>query len=132
MIRIFAAALLLLTGGGSAVQRQSEPAVSGVQLKAAIDNLGKFDAATRSAAARTVRRAAPAQAVPALMEAAAGHSDGYVRFRALVLLSGFNDPRARDVMRSALDDPNDRLRAVAYTYFEHNQEPGMAARLLRR
>ena len=131
MIRILAAALLLLTGGGSAVQRQSEPGVSGVQLKAAIDNLGKFDATTRSAAARTVRRAAPAQAIPALMEAAAGHSDGYVRFRALVLLSGFNDPRARDVMSSALDDPNDRLRAVAYAYFEHNQEPGMPARLVR-
>ena len=49
-----------------------------------------------------------------------------------MLLSGFNDPRARDVMSSALDDPNDRLRAVAYAYFEHNQEPGMAARLLAR
>ena len=57
------------------------------------------------------------------MEAAAGHADGYVRFRALVLLSGFNDPRARDVMSTSLDDPNDRLRAVAYAYFEHNPEP---------
>jgi HEAT repeat protein len=101
-------------------------------LKPAIDNLGKFDVLVRSAAARAVRRAPAAQAVPALMEAAAGHTDGYVRFRALVLLSGFNDPRARELMSTALDDPNDRLRTVAYAYFEHNTERGMSARLLKK
>ncbi len=102
------------------------------QLKTAIDNLGKFDVAVRSAAARAVRRSPAAQAVPALRDAAAGHTDGYVRFRALVLLSGFNDPRAREVMSTALDDPNDRLRTVAYAYFEHNTERGMSARLLKK
>ena len=76
----------------------------------------------RRPARSAARRAA--QAVPALIEAVAGHADGYVRFRALVLLSGFNDPRARDVMSTSLDDPNDRLRAVAYAYFEHNPERG--------
>jgi len=101
-------------------------------LRASIDNLGKFDDATRAAAAKAVRRAPAAQAVPALIEAASSHADGYVRFRALVLLSGFNDPRAREVMSSALDDPNDRLRTVAYGYFEHNLENGMAARLLKK
>lgn len=101
-------------------------------LHVAIDNLGKFDDATRTAAAKAVRRAPAAQAVPALIEAASSHTDGYVRFRALVLLSGFNDPRAREVMSSALDDPNDRLRTVAYAYFEHNLENGMAARLLKK
>jgi HEAT repeat protein len=101
-------------------------------LSAAINNLGKFDDATRTAAARTVRRAEPAQAVPALLDAAASHTDGYVRFKALVLLSGFNDPRAREVMATALDEPNDRLRTVAYAYFEHNKERGMAARLLKK
>jgi HEAT repeat protein len=98
---------------GQAPASRDQP-ISPAQLKAAIDNLGKFDAATRTTAARAVRRAPPAQAVPALMEAAAGHADGYVRFRALVLLSGFNDPRARESMSTALDDPNDRLRTVAY------------------
>ena len=121
-----AAVLLSLLLAGTQPQ-----AVTPAQLAAAIGNLGKFDDATRGAASRTVRRAAPAQAVPALIEAASTHPDGYVRFRALVLLSGFNDPRARDVMVAALDDPNDRLRAVAYAYFEHNPEPGMAGRLLR-
>src|SRR5690348_12211864 len=62
-------------------------------LQAAINNLGKFDDATRTAAAKVVRRADPAQAIPALIEAASNHADGYVRFKALVLLSGFNDPR---------------------------------------
>jgi HEAT repeat protein len=128
---VSACALLLVQAASSARGGQAEPVVTAAQLKAAIDNLGKFDAPTRTSAARTVRRAAPAQAVPALMEAAKEHADGYVRFRALVLLSGFNDPRARDVMLASLDDPNDRLRAVAYAYFEHNPEPGMAARLLK-
>ena len=100
-------------------------------LKGAIDNLGKFEAPVRIAASRDVRRAPAAQAVPALMTAASGHADGYVRFRALVLLAGFNDARAREVMSSALDDPNDRLRTVAYAYFEHNRERGMSARLLK-
>jgi HEAT repeat protein len=103
-----------------------------VNLRASIDNLGKFDDATRIAAAKAVRRAPAAQAVPALIEAASSHTDGYVRFRALVLLSGFNDPRAREVMSAALDDPNDRLRTVAYGYFEHNPENGMSARLLKK
>jgi len=106
-------------------------AQTGGGLKGAIDNLGKFDAPVRTAASREVRRAPAAQAVPALMTAASGHADGYVRFRALVLLAGFNDPRAREVMLSALEDPNDRLRTVAYAYFEHNPERGMSARLLK-
>ena len=117
------------SGSQRAAPSSQAPAAT---LKTAIDNLGKFDDATRIAAARVVRRAPPAQAVPALMEAASGHTDGYVRFRALVLLSGFNDPRARDVMSTALDDPNDRLRTVAYGYFEHNLENGMTARLLKK
>lgn len=100
-------------------------------LAAAIDKLGKFEAPVRVAASREVRRAPAAQAVPALIEAASGHADGYVRFRALVLLAGFNDPRAREVMSAALDDPNDRLRTVAYAYFEHHKERGMSARLMK-
>jgi len=102
-----------------------------VPLQTAIDRLGKFEAPIRVAASREVRRAPAAQAVPALIAAASGHADGYVRFRALVLLAGFNDARAREVMSSALDDPNDRLRTVAYAYFEHNKERGMSARLLK-
>ena len=104
--------------------------VSPEQLKAAIDQLGKLDFATRMNAARTVRRAASAQAVPALIEAVTGHADGYVRFRALVLLSGFNDGRTRSVVLPLISDANDRVRATAYTWFEYNKAPDAIPQLL--
>jgi HEAT repeat protein len=107
-----------------------ETVVSPEQLKAAIGNLGTVEYAVRTGAARTIRRAPAATAVPALLEAIAGHPDGYVRFRSLILLSGFNDPRTRDVMAQALTATNDRLRAVAYAFFEHNVDPRMLPRLL--
>ncbi len=105
-------------------------AVSPAQLQAAIDKLGDLDYATRTAASRTVRRTATAQAVAALLQAVAEHTDGYVRYRALVLLTGFNDPRAKDAMRESLVSPNDRLRAVAYSFFEHNPDRSMAPQFL--
>ena len=113
---------------GATVFAQQEPsqpqAVSAAELKAAIDSLGNLDYNTRTNASRTVRRLPGAQAVPALIQTVSDHPDGYVRYRALVLLTGFNDPRARDVMREALASPNDRLRTVAYSFFAHN--PGRA------
>ena len=104
--------------------------VTAEQVRAAIDKLGNLDFPTRSAAARTVRRADAAVAVPALLSAVKQHADQYVRFRALVILSGFNDPRTRDVMVAALSDKNDRMRTVAYTYFERNPDPAVIPRLL--
>ena len=59
------------------------------------------------------------------MRAVAEHADGYVRYRALVLLTGFNDPRTTDAMRESLASPNDRLRAVAYSFFEHHPDRAM-------
>jgi HEAT repeat protein len=104
--------------------------VTPAQLAAAIDKLGTLEFTDRMAAARTTRRADPAMAVPALLKAVESHADGFVRFRALVLLSGFNDPRTRDIMRGSLGLKNDRLRAVAYTYFEHNPDPSVIPKLL--
>ena len=66
--------------------------------------------------------------MPALLQAVAEHADGYVRYRALVLLTGFNDPRTKDAMRESLASPNDRLRTVAYSFFEHNPDPAMVPR----
>jgi HEAT repeat protein len=40
-------------------------------------------------------------------------------------LTGFNDPRTKDAMREALASPNDRLRTVAYSFFEHNPDRAM-------
>jgi HEAT repeat protein len=118
---------------GPAMAAGQEPARDAVtlpQLRAAIDKLGSVDFPVRTDAARTVRRAPAAMAVPVLMQAVTEHADGYVRFRALVLLSGFNDPRSRDVMIEALASPNDRLRTVAYGYFEHAADPSILPRLL--
>jgi HEAT repeat protein len=105
-------------------------AISPAQLEAAIDKLGDLDYATRTTASRTLRRTAAPQAVSALLRAVAEHADGYVRYRALVLLTGFNDPRTIDAMRESLKSPNDRLRTVAYSFFEHNSDRSMIPDLL--
>jgi len=130
--RVFLCAVCVLCSVGVlGVGVSQEPAapqtVSPAQLKAAIDKLGDLDYATRTSASKTVRRAAAAQAVPALIQAVSDHPDGYVRYRALVLLTGFNDPRAVASMRESLASPNDRLRAVAYRFFEHNPDRSMIA-----
>lgn len=116
---------------GHAAQAPPSKATSGAELQAAIDKLGSLDYPVRAAASRTVRRAPAEQAVPVLLQAATEHADGYVRFRALVLLAGFKDPRTTDAMRAALKDPNDRLREVAYGFFEHNPDASLAPLLLK-
>jgi hypothetical protein len=104
-------------------------------LAAAIDQLVSFDFPIRTEAARVVRRSPAATAVPALAAAARDHKDGYVRYRALVLLAGFGDASARSTMRALLSDPNDRVRAVTYGWFEHDLDrdvlPGLIAALDR-
>src|SRR6266852_183477 len=115
----------------AAAQEPATPqSVSPAQLQAAIGKLGDLDYATRTTASRTVRRTASAQAVPALLQAVAEQPDGYVRYRALVLLTGFNDPRTKDSMRESLVSPNDRLRIVAYSFFEHNPDRAMIPQFL--
>lgn len=104
--------------------------VPAAQLQAAIGTLGNLDYTTRMNAARTVRRTSAPRAVPALLQAVSEHADGYVRYRALVLLTGFNDPRTKDAMRESLNSPNDRLRAVAYSFFEHNPDRALVPTLL--
>src|SRR5476649_2811312 len=104
--------------------------VSPAQLQAAIAKLGDLDYGARTAASRTVRRTANAQAVPALLQAVSEQADGYVRYRALVLLTGFNDPRTFDAMHESLASPNDRLRTVAYSFFEHNPDRAMVPQFM--
>src|SRR4029077_17039708 len=119
---------------GDRLARTQEPAapqaVSQANLQAAIDNLGKLDYTTRTTASLTIRRTPASQAVPALVQAARTHEDGYVKYRALVLLTGFNDPGTDAVMREARSSANDRLRTVAYEYFEHHPDPSMIPELL--
>ena len=122
-MKILILALLLASAGP--IQE-----VSQADLETAINQLGSLQYPVRAQASRTVRRAPVASAVPALVEAASAHTDGYTRFRALVLLTGFNDPRADAVMLQLLADPNDRVRAVAYGWFEHRPNPAAIAKML--
>jgi HEAT repeat protein len=120
-----------LAGASAAFVQERGPAPTTAQeLAAAINRLGDIDYAARAKAGRVVRRAPAAQAVPALLEAIRGHKDGYIRFRSLVLLTGFNDPRTTEQMVELLGSPNDRLREVAYGYFEHRPDRTLTARLL--
>ena len=127
-----AAAQTPATGRASAPRAETtrETPLTPEQLKAAIDRLGTVDYAARTAAARAMRRAPVATVAPALIDAVSHHPDGYVRFRALVLVSGMNDPRTHDVMVQALSSPNDRLRAAGYAYFEHNADPQLVPTML--
>ena len=40
-----------------------------------------------------------------------------------MLLSGYDDPRVPDAMEQAMGEVNDRLRTVAYQYFERHPSP---------
>jgi len=122
---------VVLSSAALAAQEPSGPQpVSPAQLQAAIGKLGDLNYETRTTASRTVRRTASAQAVPALLQAVAEQPDGYVRYRSLVLLTGFNDPRTIDAMRESLASPNDRLRIVAYSFFEKNPDRAMVPQFL--
>jgi HEAT repeat protein len=113
-----------------AAQERGPTPTTPEQIRAAIDKLGDLDYPTRMAAGRTIRRAPTAPAVTALLQAATEHADGYVRFRALTLLTGYADPRTEDVMEAAMLSPNDRLREVAYAYFEMHPRPALAPKML--
>jgi HEAT repeat protein len=115
-------AAIPVTAAPAPQEPPSPQPVRAAELQAAIDKLGDLDYEIRTNASRTVRRTPAAQAVPALRRAVSEHKDGYVRYRALVLLTGFNDPRTFDSMREVLTSPNDRLRTVAYSFFEHHPE----------
>jgi HEAT repeat protein len=124
--------LLLIAVGAEGVRTQERgpTPLSPAELQAAIGKLGDLDYPTRMKSGRAIRRAPGAVAVPALLDAAREHADGYIRFKALVLLTGFGDPRTMDVMEESLASPNDRLREVAYGYFEHDPVPRLTPRLL--
>jgi HEAT repeat protein len=124
------AALVVALASSVLAQERGPTPASPDQIRAAIDKLGDLDYPTRMAAGRTIRRAPAAQAVPALLQAFNEHADGFIRFKALTMLTGFNDPRTLDAMESAMVSPNDRLREVAYAYFEQNPRPALAPKMI--
>ena len=120
---------LALPGSAGSLAQTAATGTQGA-LQAAIGKLGDFDHKTRTDAAKAVRRAAPDVVVPLLAAAARSHGDEYVRYRALTLLSGFGGGAAASVMADVRADRNDRLRTVAYAWFEHNPDPAILPSLL--
>ena len=134
MTRVLALALTLVLAA-AALAAQSGPATTADT--AAIDQLGSFDYDVRTAAARAIRRSPPERIVPALLTAVREHRDEYARYRALVLLAGFADAvtaiavgPTTQIMRAMLADRNDRLRTVAYQWFEYHPDPAVLPALI--
>jgi HEAT repeat protein len=119
-----------VTAGQARPQDQSQAPPATASLTAAIGRLGAFDLDTRTAAARLVRRTPREIAVPALTQAARSNADEYVRYRALVLLSGFGPDAASGTMRALMTDRDDRLRTVAFQWFEHHPDPAVLPALV--
>ena len=139
---LFVAALVVFAGVGiragqapatpaSAAQERGPQTISADAIQVAIDSLGNLDFPVRMQASRTLRRAPAASVAPALIRAVESHKDQFVRFRALVLLTGFNDARTAGLVREIANNPNDRLRTVAYMYYEHHPTASMIPQLLK-
>ena len=128
LMRLVAALAFLLSGLTGYAAAQSTPAPT--DPRAHIASLSSLDFATRTNAARLIRRAPAAQAVPALSEAVAKHADEFVRYRAFIVLSSFNDRGTAGIVRGLLKDRNDRLREAAYKWLEAHPDPTLAATLL--
>jgi len=99
-------------------------------VNAAIDQLGVFDLDARTRASRALRRAPAELAVPALSRAARSHKDSYVRYRALVLLTGFGDAQAAPVIRELAGDRDDRVRLVAYSWLGLHPDRSLLPKLV--
>jgi hypothetical protein len=124
--RLLIAALLASVLPWAAAGAQTPAA----DLQASIGRLSSLDYPTRVNAARTIRRLPSAEAVPALVEAVRKHRDEFVRYRAFIVLSSFNDPGTADLVGGLLRDANDRLREVGYKWLEAHPDPAMAPTLL--
>lgn len=103
---------------------------SASDLKVHIGHLSAFDYAARTSAARTLRRASAADAVPVLVDAVQHHADEFVRSRALILLTAFNDRGTPALMRTLVADRNDRVREAVYRWFERHPDAGLAGSLM--
>lgn len=115
----------------STAQERGPQTMTPAAIQAAIDSLSNLDFPTRMNASRALRRAPAEVVAPALIRAVESHTDQFVRFRALVLLTAFNDARTAELVRSIVANPNDRLRTVAYMYYEHHPTASMIPDLLK-
>ena len=117
-----------------AVHAQADAAGEGdhhsAAAQAAVKQLSSLDHPVRTEAARALRRAPAEIVVPALAAAVRTDADEYVRYRALTLLSAFPGPVPAEVMRDIRSDRNDRLRMVAYGWYEDHPDPAVLPALI--
>jgi HEAT repeat protein len=130
LVAAFAMTLVLLVGAAAAPHAEAQAGSTAADLPKNITNLGDPDFPARMRAAQLIRRTPGAAAVPALSEAARKHTNEFVRYKALVILTSFNDPGTRELMREMIRDPSDRVREVVYRWFEVRPDPRMATQLL--
>jgi HEAT repeat protein len=123
----FLLTVALFFGGVTTAAQTAAPTAD---LKTLIGNLSSLDYPTRMNAARLIRRAAPAQAIPLLTEAVRQHPDEYVRNRAFILLTSFNDRGTGDLARTLITDKNDRLRESVLKWLEQHPDPRLVPSLM--
>lgn len=109
---------------------QSKEITTPAAAQAAVKQLSSLDHPVRTEAARALRRAPADIVVPALAAAVRTNADEYVRYRALTLLSAFPGPVPAEVMRDIRSDRNDRLRMVAYGWYEDHPDPAVLPALI--
>lgn len=129
MTRWITVVLVFVSATAGAAQSQ-QALDSPTALQAAIGKLSDFDHTVRMEAARAIRRAPADTVVPILANAVRTNGDEYIRYRALTLLSGFPGKTTADVMTSVRSDRNDRVRMVAYGWFEHNPDAALLPALI--
>lgn len=134
-VALSAVAALTIAGRGGLAAQQSPAAgmassATAAEVTAAIGQLGSFDFAVRTQAARTIRRAQAATASPLLADAVKAHKDSYVRFRSLVLLTALDEKRAAETISAVIGDRDDRLRTVSYQWYEHHPNPSIVPALV--
>ena len=118
--------LVLLAGGAVPLHARAQTTATTGSLQQNIANLGALDYSVRMHAARLIRRRPGSDAVPALVEAVRRDPNEFVRYRALVLLTAFNDPGTPGLMRDMMRDRNDRVREVVYKWLERHPDPQVA------
>jgi hypothetical protein len=119
IVRITLVLLVVASVAWPAAAQSPAPASD---LQSQINSLGSLDYAVRTRAARQIRRAPEAAAVVALSTNARMGSDEFVRYRAFILLTAFSERATTDVAKAVLRDRNDRLRQVAYEWFERHPD----------
>jgi hypothetical protein len=129
-VRFTLAILLIAVVVRPSAAQTPTPAPPSADVQTLIASLGSLEYPVRTRAARQLRRLPDAEAIQALSATVRNTAgDEFVRYRAFVLLSSFSERAMADMARLVLADRNDRLRQVAYQWFERHPDSQMTTKL---